>query len=261
VKNSELYTIIISGIIFFVILSVGVIQFTLLFYRQRSLRKKEEEKFQQEILRAQLEIQEQTLKNVSAEIHDNIGQTLSLVKLNLATADAAPADQLQGKIQDSYELVSKAIRDLRNLSKSLNTDYIAEKGLLQLIEHELNMIARTGAMQTEMTIKGEPAKLDPRQELILFRIIQESINNCIKHVQAERLEAIVDFSETGVIIQIRDNGKGFDTQHSAAEGAGIGLKSLQNRAAMIGASCEINRVLSKGTEVTILLPPEKMNGV
>jgi two-component system NarL family sensor kinase len=255
-KNSELYTIIISGVIFFVILSVGVIQFTLLFYRQRSLRKKEEEKFQQEILRAQLEIQEQTLKNVSVEIHDNIGQTLSLVKLNLATADVATANELQTKIHDSYELVSKAIRDLRNLSKSINTDYIAEKGLLQLIEHDLNMIARTGAMQTEMTIKGEPVKLDPRQELILFRIIQESFNNCIKHAQAERLETIVDFSE-GVIIRVRDNGKGFDMQQASGENAGLGLKSLQNRAALIGASCEINSVLSKGTEVTILLPPKK----
>lgn len=260
-KNSELYTIIISGIIFFVILSVGVIQFTLLFYRQRNLRRKEEEKFQQEILRAQLEIQEQTLKNVSVEIHDNIGQTLSLVKLNLATADTAPTEQLHSKLHDTYELVSKAIRDLRNLSKSLNTDYIAEKGLLPLIEHELSMIARTGAMQTEMTVKGEPVKLDPHQELILFRIIQESINNCIKHAQAQRLEAIVDFSERGIAIHINDNGRGFDRQEASAEGAGLGLKSLQNRAAMIGATCEINSVLSKGTEVTILLPPEKMNGL
>jgi len=260
--SSELYIAIFAGIILIAILSVGSIQFTILFYRQRNLRKKEEEKFQQELLRTQLEIQEQTLKNVSAEIHDNIGQTLSLAKLNLAMMEVNDTDPLSGKISSLHELVSKAIQDLRDLSKSLNTDYVSEKGLLRSIEYELEMIGRTGALQTEMKVGGTPITLDKKKELILFRIVQECLNNAIKHAQASNVIVAVDFAEEAVSLQVQDNGRGFDQEAmEKQERFGLGLKNLQNRAALIGAGCTISGNLSKGTEVLIQLPLPKNNNL
>jgi signal transduction histidine kinase len=96
--------------------------------------------FQQTLLQSQLEIQEQTLKNISQEIHDNIGQALTLVKLNLNTMDFDLNEQSNQKIITSKELISKAINDLRDLSRSLNTDIIADLGLQNAIEQELILV-------------------------------------------------------------------------------------------------------------------------
>src|SRR5947207_14144326 len=92
--------------------------------KNRRARMKLQSQYQPELLSTQLEIQEQTLKNISLEIHDNVGQVLSLAKLNLNTMDIAKTEQLQGKIDNTLSQVSKAINDLRDLSKSFNTDNI-----------------------------------------------------------------------------------------------------------------------------------------
>src|SRR5690606_6033411 len=121
----------------------------------------------------QLEIQEQTLKNISQEIHDNIGQALTLAKLNL-NAVMAEDTQLQEKILNSKELVSKAITDLRDLSHSLDTDYVLEMGLQRSIEYELELIRKTGIVRTDLHVEGNLQRLERQKELILFRIVQES---------------------------------------------------------------------------------------
>src|SRR5882757_2036077 len=118
--------------------------------------------FDQELLRTQLEIQEQTLKTISQEIHDNIGQVLSLAKLNLNTMDVTQQDKLQEKISDSKKLVSKAIQDLRDLSKSMNTDNIEALGLVRAIEYELEMIRKTG-FATELNVEGNIIRMEPQQ--------------------------------------------------------------------------------------------------
>src|SRR6187397_483253 len=118
----------------FVILFLSFVLLFLKTYSKRhheynSERKLMKERFQKELFQTQLEIQEQTLKNISQEIHDNIGQALSLAKLNLNTMPPTNDEALQQKILNSKELVSKAITDLRDLSRSLDTDYVQEMGL------------------------------------------------------------------------------------------------------------------------------------
>src|SRR6476620_11770046 len=113
--------------------------------------------YRQELLRAQLEIQEQTLKNISQEVHDNIGQVLSLARLNInAITFEEPQPLLQDKVKNISGLMSKAIQDLRDLSKSLHSDTITEKGLLGAIEYEFDMMKKAGAYNTSMIVEGEP---------------------------------------------------------------------------------------------------------
>ena len=114
-------------------------------YKQKQIKHiREKEKiqsqFQQTLLQSQLEIQEQTLHNISQEIHDNIGQVLSLTKLNIQTIDIYQPEKALIKINDSRELLTNAIRDLRNLARSMNTAYISEMGLLRSIGYEVEMI-------------------------------------------------------------------------------------------------------------------------
>lgn len=245
------------------LLLAGVIIFFIIIYRTRLNRHIKEKiqqqvDFQQELLHTQLEIQEQTLKTISQEIHDNIGQTLSLAKLNLALED----EQQSGgniKVASSHQLVSKAIQDLRDLSRSLNTDYVAEMGLIRSIEYELEMISKTGVIKTNLQVEGQQRKLDKQKELILFRIVQESLNNIIKHAGADKLSVTANYQLQELLIIINDNGKGVDLtplNENAVAGFGLGIRNMDNRAKLIGAEFSMTSTIGSGTTVNIKLPVE-----
>lgn len=213
--------------------------------------------FEQQLLQTQLEIQEQTLHIISQEIHDNIGQILSLAKLNLGMMDTTKPDTLPQKIEDSKNLVGKAIQDLRDLSKSLNTDYVTDMGLLRSIEYELEMIRKSGAFVADLQVEGHPVPLAAQQELILFRIIQEVINNIIKHAKATRIGVQVTYQPNEFMIRIVDDGKGFDlTPLNAGQNSnfGLGIRNMHNRARLVGAEFSITSTLETGTIVSITLP-------
>jgi len=253
----------ISATLLFLLLVVFVILYVM-FYRKTKQRHGLEKAqmqsyYQQELLQTQLEIQEQTLKTISQEIHDNIGQMLSLAKLNLAMADEIAKPPLQDKISDSYKLVSKAIQDLRDLSRSLNTDYVSEMGLHRSIEYELEMIRKTGVMQTEIKVDGQPKRIDKQKELILFRIVQESLNNIIKHAKAKNLIVTLNYLQSAVYLSIRDDGQGVDLSllnDNNNSGFGLGIRNMHNRAKLIGAEFNMKSSVGTGTEVTIRLPNE-----
>src|SRR5664279_5610649 len=200
---------------FLVIVAIGIIVLVLV-YQTRDRQYIGEKKqlkitFEKEILESKLEIQEQTLKNISQEIHDNIGQVLSLVKLNINTMNCNEPVQIQNKINDSRQLITKAIQDLRDLSKSLNTDYIVDSGLSKALEYQLDMIRKTGVYEVKFDIEGKQYRLGNQQELILFRIVQEVLNNIMKHSKATLIDVKLLFDPGMFTLKIVDNGVGFDT--------------------------------------------------
>ena len=236
--------------------SFGII-FTIIHKKKQQSNLKEKQlmktQFEQELLQTQLEIQEQTLKNISEEIHDNVGQVLSLAKLNLNTFDHNP----EKKLQSTKELVSKAINDLRNLSRSLHGDKIAETGIREAIRHELHILQNTGQYETNLMVSGEPFKLEPQQEMVLFRIVQEALHNAVKHAKASRMNVTLTYTAVSFSMTILDNGTGFDTQTLEASETGIGLKSMRNRAALIGGTLFIRSGPGNGTSILVELPTHK----
>lgn len=226
---------------------------------QRYIRERQELQtgFQQILLESQLEIQEQTLQTISQEIHDNIGQVLSLAKLNLGTMDTNRPDQLHQKIEDSKSLIGKAIQDLRDISKSLNTDYVSEMGLLQALEYELEMLKKSGGLTATLTTEGAYIKLEGQKELIIFRIVQEVINNIIKHAKANTIRVDLTYAPTRFTISVTDDGTGFDLSplHAAQNSRfGLGIRNMHKRAQLIGAEFTIASTLGAGTTVSLLLP-------
>ncbi len=260
--ESEVSKIIITGILLVGLLAFFIIWFVIMYRRSYTRYEKEKEilqlRFQETILQTQLEIQEQTLKTISQEIHDNIGQTLSLAKLNLALEEEEQAGA-NIKIVSSHRLVSKAIQDLRDLSRSLNTDYVAEMGLIRSIEYELEMISKTGIMKTSLQVEGLQRRMEGQKELILFRIVQESLNNIIKHAGATTLTVAANYQPHELQIVIEDNGKGVDLSplnENDNPGFGLGIRNMHNRARLIGAEFSMNSTIGRGTTVTIKLPVE-----
>ena len=257
--NQDFSSVIIFFCIVFLILGAFIILFMLLYrYRQNKMIKERqllEAMYKQTLLQTQLEIQEQTFQNISQEIHDNIGQVLTLAKLNLNTIDPNIPNPTNEKVIRSKELVSKAISDLRNLSKSLNTDLIKELGLYEIVQRELIMVSKSGQFQANFSGEGEPYRFDKQKELIIFRIFQELLHNIIKHSKANTINVELSYSAGLFNLKVYDDGLGFDTQRLSTEQSfGLGLRNMQNRAALIGASLNLTSMPGKGTTVCLTLP-------
>lgn len=253
----EIAFAIIAVTIVFLLLSSSVVVYALIYQKRKKQHTHEVTTlkyiYNQELLKTQIEIQEQTFKNISQEIHDNIGQILSLVKLNLFTFPNQADAVVSKKVNDTDLLVTKAISDLRNLSQSLHGDKIAETGLYNAISNELKILQNTGQYETSISISGEVYSMDPQKEMILFRIVQESINNCVKHAEAKKINVSLKYTNSVFSLIIKDDGKGFDIAALNVTTTGIGLKNMQNRAALIGGKLEIYAETGKGTSVKLEL--------
>lgn len=245
----------ISFIIAFLLLGLFILTLAWL-YSQKQKKNKQEKllmrsKFQQELLQTQIEIQQQTLKTISQEIHDNVGQVLSLAKLNLGTFEDSESAFNQTKINNTKQLVSKAINDLRDLSRSLYGNKIAELGLADAIDNELQILQNSGQFKTSFKIIGEPFKLEPQKEMVIYRMLQESLNNAIKHSKAQNIDVVLKY-DTGIFnLTIADDGIGFDTTGLQQSQPGMGLKSMKNRAALVGGKVSVMSSPGKGTTVSV----------
>ena len=206
--------------------------------------------YQKEILKAQLEMKEKTLKTISQEIHDGIGQILSLAKLNLNTIKLEESDPAKSKISDAKDLITRAIQDLRHLSKTLNSDFLSQQQLAESIRFELEQIQRTGHYTATFEVKGDERPLDPQKELIIFRIAQENFNNIIKHANAKNISVVLDYQPNQLNMKIADDGSGFQVSSVNTKGIkekGTGIGNMYHRAKLIGAEFSIGSQLSKGT--------------
>ncbi len=243
--QTNITSVIIAVILMVVILAVFVLVLILYFNNKRlaSIREKELliKEYNQALLSAQLEVQEQTMKQISQEIHDNVGQILSLVNLNLKTLTPGDSE----KIETTTKLVNKAITDLRALSKSLNPDAILKIGLMQLIKNDLEQLQKTGQFTTSLEIEEEP-EIPTGKLVILYRMIQEVLNNIIKHSEATAVKVKIDSD----IISLADNGKGFNLSDTSN---GLGLMNLQQRAKLINAEVKLSSDIGKGTSVIFSL--------
>lgn len=206
--------------------------------------------FEQTLLKSQLEIQEHTFNEISSEIHDNIGQVLSLVRINLNTLRVPhEADKLE--LMD--ELMGKAIGDLRSLSHSLNAGYIRNNGWVVPVSKLLNDLQKSGRYQTSMDVEENLPTLGSDKPIILFRMLQEVINNIIRHADASQIHLEAKKDRDKMVIVIKDNGKGFDSRITVP---GIGLQNLTNRSKLIDADLSINSKPGNGTSVTIAILTE-----
>ncbi|MEO6638024.1 MAG: ATP-binding protein [Ginsengibacter sp.] len=258
VISPELTAMVISTV-FLLIVATGIVLLVLVYQKKQAqyIGEKDQLKvqFDKEILEGKLDIQEQTFKNLSQEIHDNIGQILSLAKITVNTIDCEDNEALRQKTFATSELIGKAINDLRNLSRSLNADSILAMGLIKSVEFELDLIKNTGKFDTKLSLNETQYLLTQKEELVLFRIFQETINNIIKHSKATEINMKVTYNSANFIMHIYDNGIGFNTS-AAAEKArpSSGIRNIRSRAGVIGAGCKIDSEEGKGTGVIITLP-------
>jgi len=252
-QNNDIVLALTVTILFVVLFCLLMIMIVVNFFRRKRkilLEKQEREAaFQQQLLQSQIEMQDQTLKNISQEIHDNVGQVLSLAKLNLSILSMQMKDN--EKITDIKELVSKAISDLRDLSTGYYADRLAENGLFVTIRHEIKQLEKTGLYTIHFESEIKEKVVDKHTTIFVYRMVQEILNNIVKHSAAKNIWLYMFIEDNKIHISIKDDGKGFD-RNSVEFKSGIGLSSIQNRAAMINGKAEIFSEKGKGTKVELI---------
>jgi len=223
-------------------------------HRRRTIHEKEmydlKAQYERTLFQSQLEIQEQTFRNISQEIHDNIGQVLSLAKLNLNTI---PQIESSDKIALTEELLGKAINDLRDLSKSLHPEKIVDIGLINAIRNELVVMQKASKLSAELITNDEELKLSNEKCIIVFRMMQEILHNILKHAKAKNVKVKMHVNDNNITIEIIDDGKGFDMANLKSTETGIGLKSIQQRCALINASFNIDSTPGAGTSIKLII--------
>lgn len=206
---------------------------------------------EKDILKTELEIQEQTFQNISREIHDNIGQKLSLAKLHLNTLRFSNPEFAEKQVLESVDIITQSIRDLSDISRSMSTELILNNGLIRALEFEMEQLEKSGIYQIELAVTGESVFLPPQTELLIFRIIQEALNNIIKHAKADHISIKMQYSVKELDLSISDNGTGFFPETVQKSN---GLFNMKKRAEMINGHFNISSTPGTGTIINIQIP-------
>ena len=200
-----------------------------------------------------MEIQEQALQNISWEIHDNVGQLLSVAKMQLNIVQGELPEEQQLQVQETGDIIGKSLQELRGLAKSLSPDTIKNKGLMDSLVIEIDRFNRLNVIDASLDIVNEPFHLSNEKEIILFRILQEFCNNSLKYSQAKNLTIQLTYEESCLKIIATDNGIGFDV-NNVENHTGIGLLNMKSRGNLIGAQIDLVSSIDEGTKLYISCP-------
>ncbi|MDB5223628.1 MAG: hypothetical protein JWN83_2295 [Chitinophagaceae bacterium] len=256
-------TQVILAVLFGTIVLMLLVLFLLFFlvrYRYRSnayIRERENLKkaFEQTLLQSQVEVQENTFAMLGQELHDNIGQLLASTKALIAVT--------QRKLQYSTdtlniaeETLGQAINELRSLSKSLDKEWLQQFDFIENLETEVKRIGTAKTLQINFS-HPEKLLLQPEEQIILFRIVQEAIQNAIKHSQAQHININVSHSVSSLVVNVIDNGKGFEEDLKMA--TGLGIKNMKHRTQLLGGTIEWISSPGNGSTVNLKLPVKKVS--
>jgi signal transduction histidine kinase len=207
--------------------------------------------FEEQLLKTEVEITDQNLKNISWELHDNIGQLLSVASMEAKMH--MQKETLSGnELKDVVNVLGQTISQVRGLSKTLNSDMIQKLGLKKALENEFDRLERIGLLKTKLEF-NDSINIDKKQEIIIFRMLQEFISNVLKHAQASELIISVTEKTGKVYIIASDNGIGFEIEK--VEGNN-GLLNLESRAKLIGAVFSLESKPGEGTKMKLIIANE-----
>lgn len=239
-----------------VILSTMVIAFFVAFQKRKNKllldKIRQQKEFEETVAETSEEIQEQTLKYVGQELHDNIGQLLSLASMQMGMLGVKIAEDIKVPYIETQKIIKESLEEVRALSKSLNTDVILNKGFEKSIIAEIERLNRMKLITAELVTEGDVVFFENKKDgIILFRILQEFISNTVKHSNAAKLKISLDYNQNQLIIKAKDDGCGFIIDEVKDSS---GLLNMKNRAELTESSFSLNSKPNEGTQLTIIYP-------
>ena len=254
--KSEIVITIILFNVFFILFIGGIIAFI----KQYKLKKTEHmnilnhqnQMHQKEILETQIEIQNQTMQHIGREIHDNVGQKLTLASLytqQLAFENKAP--HINENIENISKIINESLSDLRELSKSLTDDNISQQSICDLIANECDKVKKVKKITVNFNANTNESILNYQQKSIIYRISQEFIQNSLKYSKCTTISINLTQKPSLLLLELKDNGIGFDTNKKSN---GIGLENMRKRTLLINGTFDLFSNENTGTKLIISIP-------
>ena len=220
----------------------------------------------QEIFSRQVLLAHETERQrIAAELHDGLGQTLLVIKNQIVLAQRAAGDRSPnpGAWNEISQAVSHSIEEVRGISQNLRPYQLDRLGLTTAIQSAARRIAASGALRLEVHVESIDGLFPPEGEIHLYRVVQESLNNMLKHADAATAEVAVQKTATHVTIRIEDDGRGFEYRRGAAgpeSSRGFGLASLGERMRILGGRFHCDSAPGKGTRLKFEVPIPTKHG-
>jgi two-component system, NarL family, sensor kinase len=208
--------------------------------------------YEREVLKTQLETQSQTFAMISQELHDNVGTLISMGIVHLKSLPEVLGEAADKNISEANKTLDEAMGILRDLSRSINPEYIQKLGLSQSIRNELDRFKRAKMFTTKFNNVGEDFPIDPQKQMIIFRIFQEALNNVIKHANATEIFVSLKFDKPLIELSVQDNGRGF--VYLSDQGGYVnqsGIANMTKRAKLINAVLAVKSEIGKGTRIEL----------
>ncbi|TKK70319.1 sensor histidine kinase [Ilyomonas limi] len=212
--------------------------------------------YNEALLQSQLETHESTLHQISEELHDNIGQLLSSTKM-LLDVTGMNLNNTPDTFKTAEATLNKAIQDLRALSKSLNKEWLHQFNIVDNLKAETERINTAGTIHIQYTTSATYLPLQPEAQVMLFRIVQEALQNSIKHAHARDIAIQTSSTDERIIVTVEDDGIGINQDGKPL--TGVGILNMQHRTKLLGGTIAWNRLPNRGTQVLITLPVQQEN--
>jgi signal transduction histidine kinase len=241
-ETKEILAVALIVVVVFSILSTAIILFVIVYNKSQQLH---EETLKSKILNSEINTYENTVQNISREIHDNIGYDLNIARTLLNNPIEIDHNRLISKLDE-------ALSKLQNISRSLNAHHISEFNLIETLHKEFDILSNNHAVTFSLQTYSNQLVWNAFTQLNLFRICQEAISNAIKHSNASHIGIEIKQLENYHLISIADNGSGI--QNLEPFNKSNGLINMKERAEFINAKLDFESSDTKGTSVKVLIP-------
>ena len=207
-----------------------------------------------------LEVQEEERGRLARDLHDDIGQVLTALKIQLESLQRAGDPALRVRIAEGVETVQHTLERVRQLSLSLRPPQLDDLGLAAALRSHLDRQAGVAGLAPHFDAAEAPQDIEPDTETACFRVAQEAINNVLRHARAHNLWVRLFVAGGRLALSVRDDGRGFDldgVRRRAASGASLGLVGMEERIALAGGSFELRAAPGQGTVLLATFPLQR----
>jgi two-component system sensor histidine kinase UhpB len=203
---------------------------------------------QRERSRAAIEAQERERRRIAQDLHDEVNQALTAVQLRLQASMEQAPPELRRELAETKALSSQAMEELLTLARQLRPAILDDHGLLPALRSQIQLFQDQTGIRARFSARGPTNDLTPEQQLVIYRVTQESLSNIVQHAGAHNVEVELAFNGR-TVLRISDDGRGF----AAGRGGGLGLSGMRERALLAGGELEIRSTVGEGTRVELTI--------
>lgn len=243
-------------VVFLAIMTSGLFAFVLQYRKKKKIELLEKESIAQqhaqELLNSRLDIQQKTMEDIGRDLHDNIGQKITLASIYTQQMQHTnDYSNIEDRIGNLTTLLNETLQDLRAVSKNLTNANIERNELKELLDTEVRQIEQSKKCAVHWTCNLQTDSLSVNEKLVLLRIAQEFIQNSLKYSKCTEIFITFEKRTEHYCLTLRDNGIGFDLDQVLQQSRGIGLTNMKRRAEIIGAQMLLTSTSGQGTALEI----------